>query len=109
MIADTFNSIPGIKCNPVQGAMYAFPRVNYYFTTTLRNILRLIPLLVFRLQFLKRQLILLKQKVSSQMHSMHFHYWKTLGSVSSLDQDLDNDPTPTILGLFLSVICQSEL
>jgi alanine transaminase len=27
MIADTFNSIPGIKCNPVQGAMYAFPQV----------------------------------------------------------------------------------
>ncbi|XP_021957727.1 alanine aminotransferase 2-like isoform X2 [Folsomia candida] len=27
MIADTFNSIPGIKCNPVQGAMYAFPRI----------------------------------------------------------------------------------
>jgi alanine transaminase len=27
MIADTFNSIPGIKCNPVQGAMYAFPQI----------------------------------------------------------------------------------
>jgi alanine transaminase len=27
MIANTFNSIPGIKCNPVQGAMYAFPQV----------------------------------------------------------------------------------
>ncbi|ODN02389.1 Alanine aminotransferase 2 [Orchesella cincta] len=26
-IADTFNSIPGIKCNPVQGAMYAFPQI----------------------------------------------------------------------------------
>lgn len=21
------NSVPGIKCNPVQGAMYAFPRI----------------------------------------------------------------------------------
>jgi alanine transaminase len=29
MIADTFNAIPGIKCNPVQGAMYAFPQVRF--------------------------------------------------------------------------------
>lgn len=29
MIAETFNSIPGVKCNPVQGAMYAFPKVRY--------------------------------------------------------------------------------
>lgn len=28
MVADTFNSIPGMSCNPVQGAMYAFPRVS---------------------------------------------------------------------------------
>ncbi|CAL4123543.1 unnamed protein product, partial [Meganyctiphanes norvegica] len=27
MVADTFNSSPGIKCNAVQGAMYAFPQV----------------------------------------------------------------------------------
>ena len=27
MIAESFNAIPGIKCNPVQGAMYAFPQV----------------------------------------------------------------------------------
>lgn len=27
MVADTFNSIPGISCNAVQGAMYAFPQV----------------------------------------------------------------------------------
>jgi len=27
MVADTFNSIPGMSCNPVQGAMYAFPQV----------------------------------------------------------------------------------
>jgi alanine transaminase len=27
MIAETFNSIPGITCNPVQGALYAFPQV----------------------------------------------------------------------------------
>jgi len=27
LVADTFNSIPGISCNPVQGAMYAFPQV----------------------------------------------------------------------------------
>jgi alanine transaminase len=26
-IAETFNSIPGMKCNTVQGAMYAFPEV----------------------------------------------------------------------------------
>lgn len=25
MVADTFNSMEGFKCNPVQGAMYAFP------------------------------------------------------------------------------------
>lgn len=28
MIAETFNSIPGIQCNPVQGAMYAFPKIS---------------------------------------------------------------------------------
>jgi len=27
LVADTFNSIPGMSCNPVQGAMYAFPQV----------------------------------------------------------------------------------
>ena len=27
MIADTFNTLPGFKCNVVQGAMYAFPQV----------------------------------------------------------------------------------
>ncbi|RXG71304.1 Alanine aminotransferase 2-like, partial [Armadillidium vulgare] len=27
MVADTFNSIPGISCNTVQGAMYAFPQI----------------------------------------------------------------------------------
>lgn len=27
MVADTFNSIPGMSCNTVQGAMYAFPQV----------------------------------------------------------------------------------
>ena len=27
MVADTFNSIPGISCNTVQGAMYAFPKI----------------------------------------------------------------------------------
>lgn len=26
MVADTFNSIEGFSCNPVQGAMYAFPQ-----------------------------------------------------------------------------------
>uniref|UniRef100_A0A1B6CHN5 alanine transaminase n=2 Tax=Clastoptera arizonana TaxID=38151 RepID=A0A1B6CHN5_9HEMI len=28
MVADTFNSIPGFTCNPVQGAMYAFPKID---------------------------------------------------------------------------------
>jgi alanine transaminase len=28
MVAETFNTMPGITCNPVQGAMYAFPKVN---------------------------------------------------------------------------------
>ncbi|KAL1128921.1 hypothetical protein AAG570_013455 [Ranatra chinensis] len=27
MVADTFNSIEGMSCNPVQGAMYAFPQM----------------------------------------------------------------------------------
>lgn len=31
MIASSFNSIPGIKCNTVQGAMYAFPEVCFNF------------------------------------------------------------------------------
>ena len=30
-IAKAFNSIPGIKCNTVQGAMYAFPEVREHF------------------------------------------------------------------------------
>ncbi|CAG9771077.1 unnamed protein product [Ceutorhynchus assimilis] len=28
MVADTFNSMEGFKCNVVQGAMYAFPRID---------------------------------------------------------------------------------
>lgn len=24
---ETFNTVPGIKCNPVQGAMYTFPQI----------------------------------------------------------------------------------
>lgn len=28
MVANTFNSIEGFSCNPVQGAMYAFPQVH---------------------------------------------------------------------------------
>lgn len=27
MVADTFNSVEGMSCNPVQGAMYAFPQI----------------------------------------------------------------------------------
>lgn len=27
MVAETFNSVPGMSCNIVQGAMYAFPQV----------------------------------------------------------------------------------
>ena len=27
LVADTFNSIEGMKCNQVTGAMYAFPRI----------------------------------------------------------------------------------
>ena len=33
MIAKAFNSIPGIKCNNVQGAMYAFPQVRLRLCT----------------------------------------------------------------------------
>lgn len=29
MVTETFNSIEGMSCNTVQGAMYAFPRVSY--------------------------------------------------------------------------------
>ena len=28
LTADMFNSIPGIHCNTVQGAMYSFPRID---------------------------------------------------------------------------------
>ena len=28
LVADTFNSIPGITCNEVTGAMYAFPKID---------------------------------------------------------------------------------
>ena len=27
MVTETFNSIPGLSCNTVQGAMYAFPQI----------------------------------------------------------------------------------
>ena len=27
MVAGSLNSIPGLSCNTVQGAMYAFPRI----------------------------------------------------------------------------------
>ena len=29
MVTETFNSIPGISCNTVQGAMYAFPQIKF--------------------------------------------------------------------------------
>lgn len=29
MVAETFNSIPGMSCNEVQGAMYAFPQMKF--------------------------------------------------------------------------------
>ena len=28
MVVETFNSVPGMSCNIVQGAMYAFPQVS---------------------------------------------------------------------------------
>ena len=28
LVAETLNTIPGFSCNTVQGAMYAFPRIN---------------------------------------------------------------------------------
>ena len=28
MVAESFDSIDGIKCNEVMGAMYAFPQIN---------------------------------------------------------------------------------
>ena len=28
MVAEAFDSIDGIKCNEVMGAMYAFPQIN---------------------------------------------------------------------------------
>lgn len=27
LVAETFNSLEGMSCNPVQGAMYAFPQI----------------------------------------------------------------------------------
>ena len=27
LVAETFNTVPGMKCNVVQGAMYAFPQL----------------------------------------------------------------------------------
>lgn len=27
LVAETFNSLEGMSCNPVQGAMYAFPHI----------------------------------------------------------------------------------
>ena len=31
LVADTFNTIEGFRCNTVQGAMYAFPQVIHFF------------------------------------------------------------------------------
>lgn len=30
LVAETFNSIKGVTCNEVQGAMYAFPKVKMF-------------------------------------------------------------------------------
>jgi len=32
MVAETFNSIEGVSCNEVQGAMYAFPKVKLFMS-----------------------------------------------------------------------------
>jgi alanine transaminase len=34
MVAETFNSIEGVSCNEVQGAMYAFPKVKLFILGT---------------------------------------------------------------------------
>ncbi len=34
MVVETFNRMPGITCNPVQGAMYAFPQVRIFIELT---------------------------------------------------------------------------
>jgi alanine transaminase len=39
MVAETFNSIEGVSCNKVQGAMYAFPKVQIYSFSN-KNILK---------------------------------------------------------------------
>lgn len=31
-VAEKLNSLPGVTCNTVQGAMYAFPRVRIHLT-----------------------------------------------------------------------------
>ena len=31
LVANTLNSIDGIQCNTVQGAMYAFPQVQFIY------------------------------------------------------------------------------
>lgn len=28
LVTEGFNAVPGVHCNEVQGAMYAFPRIN---------------------------------------------------------------------------------
>ena len=34
LVANTLNSIDGIQCNTVQGAMYAFPQVQFIYLST---------------------------------------------------------------------------
>ena len=38
MVAETFNSIEGVSCNEVQGAMYAFPKVKLFMSVKKQNI-----------------------------------------------------------------------
>ena len=48
MIEKTFNSIPGMKCNIVQGAMYAFPEVLFliFFLISILALLHVLNLCV---------------------------------------------------------------
>lgn len=40
MVADRLNNMPGITCNTVQGAMYAFPRVSILLNVSSNYVFR---------------------------------------------------------------------
>lgn len=57
-VHEAYDSIDGIECNPVQGAMYAFPRINLPQKAIDKAKVKLIILFLFKIEILAFQIFI---------------------------------------------------